>query len=50
LASDGAEDTGAYYLVSGQIAEATNFYVDRGSYEDARLVAALKANNSKIKY
>jgi len=50
LATDGADDTGAYYLASGQITEATNFYVDRGSYEDARLIAALKANNSKDEF
>jgi len=45
LALDGADDTGAYYLSSGQVNEATKFYIDRGSYEDARLIAALKANN-----
>lgn len=59
LNSQESEDAASYFLLSGQTDEvrsmtqlsnyqAIKFCMRRGDYEDAKLIAALKMNNSKI--
>ena len=48
LFQDDSEDASSYFLVSGQTDQAIKFCMDRNDYEDAKLIAALKMNDSKI--